>query len=74
MRQERESWEVLGISWKMILKSFSAVIGSVYSILGTENVVSSETLVLHYVIPKIPSCVIIYFPICRQNDIDYPNI
>jgi hypothetical protein len=74
MRQERDSWEVLGVSWKMILKIFSAVIGSVYSILGTENVVSSETLLLHYVIPKIPPCVIISFPICRQNDIDYPNI
>jgi hypothetical protein len=74
MRQERERWEVLSVRWKMILIRFSAVICSVYSILGIENVGSSETLVLHNVIPKIPSYVIISFPIYRQNDIDYSNI
>lgn len=54
MRQERERCEVLGVSWEMILKRISAVIGNVYSVLGIEDVGSSETLVLYYVIPKIP--------------------
>jgi hypothetical protein len=74
MRQERERWKVLGVSWKIILKRFSAVIGSVYSILGIENVSSSETLTLHYATPKTPLYVIISFLIYRQNDIDYPNV
>jgi hypothetical protein len=47
MRQERESWEVLSVSWNIILKRISAVIGSVCSILGIKNVSSSKTLVLH---------------------------
>lgn len=74
MRQERERWKVLGVSWKIILKRCSALVGSVYSILGIENVSSSETLILYYVTPKIPSYVIISFLIYRQNDIDYPNV
>jgi hypothetical protein len=74
MSQKRERWEVLSVSWNMILKRISAVTLSVCSILGRENVGSSKTMVLHYVISKIPSYNIIAFQIFRENDIDYPNI
>jgi hypothetical protein len=61
MDQERERGEVLGVSWKVILKRISAVIGSVYSTLGVENLGSSVTLVLRYVLPKMLQYDIIFF-------------